>query len=506
MSAFLPSPAQTEIATTPVDNAPGAIEPRSNPDQPELASISRYDAWVLARVRAGIRLEDGFRKLSGPLVALVKEMDASGPDVREEAWQDHLASLGEKQSESLILAVASANPHNPAPVDESWERPVAFKLPEVQPFPIEILPEPMSRMIREGSRAIGCPVDFLGLPALVVAGAAIGRTVRLKLKEGYHVSASIYSACVGQPGDGKSPALGLVVRPLQRVDQDSFDLWKAAMESFESRKNESSPSPKSGRSHRRPSNAREGNRATSNQQQSAAERSEASHIDEVDEPIRLEPPTLERHIVRDTTVEALVAVLEQNPRGLLMVLDEASSLAASMNQYKGGKGSDRQYYLTMWSGEPISVDRKTNSDLVPIRVPQPFLCIAGMMVPDMIGAFVEAGGRHDGFLDRFLFAYPDPVPKAGWSEFGVSEAAASGWAALLGRLLDRVMTSDGTKPVAHVIRLGREAESEWRSLINGHHSEQNSSDFERLAHWALGEVRSVRWTSRADLTPSESSC
>ena len=33
-------------------------------------------------------------------------------------------------------------------------------------------------------------------------------------------------------------------------------------------------------------------------------------------------------------------------------------VVAGMNQYKGGKGSDRQFFLTAHSGMPWSIDRK----------------------------------------------------------------------------------------------------------------------------------------------------
>ena len=34
----------------------------------------------------------------------------------------------------------------------------------------------------------------------------------------------------------------------------------------------------------------------------------------------------------------------------------------------------------------------------------------------MIGELCDGKGRHDGFLDRFLFAYPYLVPKTGWKD------------------------------------------------------------------------------------------
>jgi hypothetical protein len=63
-------------------------------------------------------------------------------------------------------------------------------------------------------------------------------------------------------------------------------------------------------------------------------------------------------VVEDTTVEALAAVLEGNPRGVLVARDELSAFVRAMDQYKDHKGTDRQFYLSAWSNSPVTVDRK----------------------------------------------------------------------------------------------------------------------------------------------------
>ena len=62
----------------------------------------------------------------------------------------------------------------------------------IGPFPVDVLPMPVAEFAREVAEAIGCLPDLVGLPILVVAGAAIGRSTSLMLKPGYFVSASLY--------------------------------------------------------------------------------------------------------------------------------------------------------------------------------------------------------------------------------------------------------------------------------------------------------------------------
>jgi hypothetical protein len=73
-------------------------------------------------------------------------------------------------------------------------------------------------------------------------------------------------------------------------------------------------------------------------------------------------PTAERVHVNDTTIEALIQILKENPRGVMLERDELVGWVKSMDQYKaGGKGAERQYWLSAWSNRPVSVDRKGQS-------------------------------------------------------------------------------------------------------------------------------------------------
>ena len=79
---------------------------------------------------------------------------------------------------------------------------------------------------------------------------------------------------------------------------------------------------------------------------------------------------------------------------------EADRFAAGM----GGPGSllttalraDRQFWLSALFHEPVRVDRKSNVDAEPIRIPHPFLSVVGNLTSDMVGELCEARGRSDG--------------------------------------------------------------------------------------------------------------
>src|SRR5680860_1103921 len=84
---------------------------------------------------------------------------------------------------------------------------------------------------------------------------------------------------------------------------------------------------------------------------------------------------------RYTTVEGLGSLLADNPRGLLLCRDELSGWIKAMNQYKGGKGADREFFLSVFTGEPIVIDRKNSPT---INISNPFLAIVGGITPDNV--------------------------------------------------------------------------------------------------------------------------
>jgi putative DNA primase/helicase len=58
-------------------------------------------------------------------------------------------------------------------------------------------------------------------------------------------------------------------------------------------------------------------------------------------------PDMARTLVGDTTVEALADIMDKNPRGVLINRDELAGWVRGLDQYKGGKGNDRQFYLSL---------------------------------------------------------------------------------------------------------------------------------------------------------------
>lgn len=317
-------------------------------------------------------------------------------------------------------------------------------LTAVEKFPVPALPRACRQLVEESSRAIGCPADFVALPMLVVLGTAIGNSRVLKLKEGWDEGAAIYGAVVADPGEKKSPAAAIAMEPATRAQATLKSEYLEKLDEYQREVREY-----------------EVDKRDAQKQGHAA-------------PPPPVPPRMGRTVVEDATVEALAVVLEDNPRGVGAFRDELSAWARAMDQYKaGGKGSDRQFFLSAWSNRYASVDRKSRQE--PLILPRPFVGVFGSIQP---GILPEIGdGREDGLLDRFLFAYPDPKPSR-WTDDEISPEARADYGSLYGKLRGLHMdTDDHGDPNPAKVALAPDARAVLIEAVNDHRAEMETPGF-----------------------------
>ena len=309
--------------------------------------------------------------------------------------------------------------------------------PAVERFPVDAFPPPVADFVRAISESIGCPPDFVGLPSLIVLGAAIGRSVMLELKRGYRASAALYGMNVGEPSSGKSPALDFAVKPLHEID-----LWL----------------------HQRYSE----NKTAYDRALEAFEKAKGS-----DKPPMPTKPVFRSATLDDVTVEAVAGHLALNPRGLLVSRDEGSAWVAGNGAYKAGKGADRQFWLSALFGKPVRVDRKGNPDLEPLRIPAPFLSVIGNLPPSMLSALREGQGRVDGFEERILFAFPDPYPRRRWTEAGIPDDVTEGWGRIIDNLRRLPLPSIEGRYAPRSVGMTPRAKSRWVEFYDAYADDAN---------------------------------
>ena len=323
---------------------------------------------------------------------------------------------------------------------------VSIELPAAPPFPTGAMPRGCRQLIEEAAAAIGCPPEFVGLPMLSVLGSAIGNSRVLKLKGGWEEGAAIYAAVVAEPGEKKTPATKVAIEPAVKVQAALREDYRRAIDE-----------------HKREQRAYE------------VDKRDAAKAGEPAPPPPQEP-RMERAIVEDITVEALAVVLESTPRGVLAWRDELSGWVRSMDQYKqGGKGADRQYWLSAWSNSYAAVDRKSRGE--PLIIQRPFVGVYGAIQPGILAELSD--GREDGLLDRFLLTYPEPAPlEDRWTDEEISDEARGLYANLYRKLRELYMPTDeygDPEPVR--IHFAPDAKEAAKQAINSLGDEMYSPGF-----------------------------
>jgi hypothetical protein len=323
----------------------------------------------------------------------------------------------------------------PAPNPPADDRP---------PFPLDVFPTRVADFARRVATAMGCPVDYPATAVLVVSGAAVGAARALELKGGWPEQAAMYAVIVGAPGRVKTPPLRAVMAPIYEEQDRLHENYRAARKHY----------------------------ARDKEAYKAALR----HKGEEEPRPPVEPPPMRHLFTSDTTVEELGNNLQENRKGLLLFRDELTAWVRSMDQYRG-RGADRQFFLSAWSGEMVKVDRRGRHG-EPIIVPNPFVSVLGSIQPDMLAELEAEGGREDGFTHRILFSYPPEPPVTGWTDDEVGEEDQLAWRTILGQLLKLEPTRpEGASERPRRLQFspgGRAAFKEW---CNRQAAEMNGDDF-----------------------------
>lgn len=310
---------------------------------------------------------------------------------------------------------------------------------EPVPFPSHCLPEPVRRLVTDGAAALGCDPAMIGPVTLAAMAAAIGNARTIELQPGWREPCVLWVAVVAPSGSAKSPALAKAIQPLERRDRANFLSYAAALAEYESTK--------------------------------GGERMPNDRPDfPPDEPPGV--PVCERLVTTDATLEALVALLQSSPRGILFAADELAAMLGGLSRYgKGGRQSTEEArWLPFYGATALKMDRRSRG---PIRVDRAAMSIAGMIQPGVLSGLLTAADFQSGLVARLLVSTP-PIPRRVWRKGGgLPEAVEARYAALIDRLLSLPIDPDA-EPVA--LTLDDAAEQAWAVYFNDLNAEMALSD------------------------------
>jgi hypothetical protein len=307
-------------------------------------------------------------------------------------------------------------------------------------FPIEVFPKTAQFVICQTNHALKFPFDFIGSSMLFAASVAVGNTFRAKVKKAWSESATLYIALVGRPGTNKSHPLSFALQPIQDKDKRTFREYELKLKEY----NRAQNLPKKDR-----------------EQQG------------VEEPVK---PVWNKSLVSDFTPEALVDVLKFNQRGIGVYVDELASWFKNFNRYNSG--SEEEFWLQLWNGKPINIDRKTGE---PAFIPQPFISVCGTIQNGVLNQLAKNSRSQNGFVDRILFAFPEDIKKEYWNEDELKEGTIEIWRDVLDRLMNLpVALDENHSPIPEIIPFDHDA---WEILLEWQKQstdEANDSEDDKL--------------------------
>lgn len=324
-----------------------------------------------------------------------------------------------------------------------WEAPAA---------PLDVFPGAVAELIESVTEAFDCPIEFPLLGVLVTASAAIGGTRSLKIKKTWYESARLYAAVVAHPGENKTAPIEFLTKPIKKLQEVALEQFKADKHEYDV---------------------------------AIANATKA-------EPCTLPKPSQIHYWINECTVAAVAPILAENPRGVLLTMDELAGWIKGMDQFKsGGKGNDRQFFLSAWSGSPFKIDRKGNRDEGSILISHPFLSLIGTIQPDSLNLLVEEKGREDGLIDRFLFACPALLPKRPWSDYEVPDHLKAGWAAAITILAGLQFQMREGRQVPDPVSMSAEARQVWVEWVDMLTAETNDSEFPMILRGPWAKFKSI---------------
>ncbi len=306
------------------------------------------------------------------------------------------------------------------------------------PFPVEVFPKPVQQIINSAKECLTFPVDFLGSSMLYTSALAIGNTHKIEVKKNWTENAVLYIALVGSPGTNKSHPLTFALKPIQNADNESYKEYELQKAEYD--------------------------------REIARSKLEGQSNGE------LKAPVWKKFLIGDHTPEALVEKHNINKRGIGVCSDELAGWFNNFNRYH--KGGEQEFWLSIWSGKPINIDRKSSE---PIYLPHPFIPVIGTIQTGILHQLSKGNRSENGFIARLLFAMPDNLQKQHWNEKEIEPTIIDNWDQIVTNLLNLPLELDANlNPDARILRFTPEAHAEYKRWYDANADLLNETENEAI--------------------------
>jgi putative DNA primase/helicase len=288
--------------------------------------------------------------------------------------------------------------------------PLKSDLPPVKPLVAEMLPMGFVDFVTDVSMRLQIPADYIAVCAITVAAGIVGAKVRIhpKQNDDWLVTATMWTGLVGPPSSMKSAVMGAALKPLRELEKELAAAHVEALTEHQLDCELAEDHLKEVKKKAKEIYAKDRDKAI--QTVRDAEFTDA-------------PPTRQRFVINDATIEKVGELMRENPNGLLLVRDELSGWLAKMVQedYQG----DRAFYLECFEGNTCFVWDRIGRGT--IEIDNCVLSIIGGIQPSKIAPVIRSaieGTVDDGLVQRFQLAvWPDVSKKWKWTDQAPDETA-----------------------------------------------------------------------------------
>ena len=284
---------------------------------------------------------------------------------------------------------------------------------ETVPFPVEVFPDILQEIIYATHDCLNFPVDYIAPALLFTASVACGNAVTIEIKKGWTDKAIFYIAIVGDRGTNKSSCLAFALAPLREKDMQEYQNYSKLKLQYDAE-------------FRKPLRERD---------------------------VSMEEPTYCQTILSDFTSEVVVRQHKINRRGLAVYYDELMGFINNFNKYRSG--SDEQMWTQLFTGSGIVVNRVSSE---PVNIPDTCIGVIGTIQPDVLKDFAR-NKISSGFIDRWLFAYPDKVRYPELNDNEIDGKIPKEWNRIISRILG--IKYDGKSKQLRFSAKAKEAFYDW---------------------------------------------
>ena len=323
-------------------------------------------------------------------------------------------------------------------------------------LPIDILSRQAQEVANTVADVFQCSRDMVVAGMFAVVGTTIGK--RLMIDDGKYCNYPCLWVCnVAPSGSNKSTPMRFLLQPLKDRDAYNYGIYREELKLYK-----------------------------------AAGETKA------------EKPVFNQFLVSDSTPEARNQVLSVNPNGVLLYRDELKGMIDDFGRYN--RSGELSQLLSIFDSDNIIVNRKSEDTLL---IEKPFMSILGSIQPSLFQeTFSNELMMGNGFVQRWLFCFPDSVPPAMYSDEVIPSSVANDWRSFIYNLLMYDFSAEGGK-----LYLRGEAKKVYIEYYNKLQLKKVDTDDYMAAVYSKLQIYVIRWAgiahilgnnpSSVDISPGE---